>query len=465
MWKDVEKLIYDFCFPTEKNISVQWIIDNLKNLMAIFIFLDSASLAEICKDLLQFCQEHAHDQTEQFHLPALKLELLRTKTLENAIQQRSNQLQKLNPCDKSKLLLLSFDDQDNQTYQLIHIYPRLIRLYEQHKTLTRILHDQSHYNQSIGLQLSYLRLSDCMALLFPELPLLFMNSLQLDDFDFEKVHHFDTYLSSNEFRTSIKDLYEKRFVLQTTTGDSITLLSSNNETASQTLIESLKNIVQTMTTVANSEDLRKHWFYQLFESNEYHSFFALEIQFFLSNLFDEMKDNLSKLKDKFNNAGTIKATDYFKFSDSIMTEYGQELQRCRSRKVTVEKELNGFSSISARKDELERSVEKINREYDRIEQDYEIKLNNVAHEQIRRLLEINRQLQVKGNSLPLEIIDSIEEKKREEIASQEKRQVYTSIISKLDDELTQFSKDYQLALKWLNDNDQLYQFFQRCILN
>ncbi|CAF4316546.1 unnamed protein product, partial [Didymodactylos carnosus] len=495
MWANVEKLIYEFCLPTEQNLSVQFIIDNLKTLMAIFIFLDSTSLAEICKELLQFCQEHAHDQTERFHLPALKLELLRTKTLENAIQQRSIQLQKLNPCDKSKLVLISSDDQDSQTYELIHIYPRLIRLYEQHKTLTRILHDQSNYNQSVGIQLSYLRLSDCIALLFPELPILFMNSLQLDKFDFQNVHHLDTYLSSNEFRTSTKELYEKRFILESTTGESISLLSGNTETASQTIIESLKNVVQTMATAANIEDISKHWFYQLFESNEYHSFFAFEIQSFLSNLFDEMKDNLSTFKEKLHNAGTTMAINYFKFSDLILAEYGQELQRCRSRKVTAEKELNGLPSDSYRREELERNAEKARNECDQVERNYQIPLNTLANEQIRRLLEINRKLQVKGNYLPLEIIEKIENRKREGIETQENRQVYTSsefyaylfqsktallkldkaqfeqvksrvqvFIKQLTQELAQCSDDYQKALVWLQSDDSLYKIFHNYLL-
>ncbi|CAF4172155.1 unnamed protein product [Rotaria sp. Silwood2] len=495
MWAYVEKLIYEFCLPTEQNLSVQLIIDNLKNLMAIFIFLDSTSLAEICKELLQFCQEHAHDQTEQFHLPAPKLELLRTKTLENAIQQRSTQLQKLNPCDKSKLVLISSDDQDNQTYELIHIYPRLIRLYEQHKTLTRILHDQSNYNQSIGIQLSYLRLSDCIALLFPELPILFMSSLQLDKFDFQNVHHFETYLSSYEFRTSIKELYEKRFILQSTTGESISLLSCNAETASQTLIESMKSVVQIMATSAKTEDISKHWFYQLFESNEYHSFFAFEIQSFLSNLFDEMKDNLSTFKDKLDNTGITIATNYLKFSELIVIKYGQELQRCRSRKVTAEKELNGLLFNNYRREELERNAEEARNECKKVERDYQIQLNTVANGQIRRLLEINRKLQVKGNYLPLEIIEIIENRKREGTETQEKRQVYTSsefyaylfqsktvllklekpqfeqvksrvqvFIKQLTQELTQCYDDYQEALLWLRSDDSLYKIFHNYLL-
>ncbi|CAF0790029.1 unnamed protein product [Adineta steineri] len=496
MWENVEKLIYEFCLPIEQNLSVQWIIDSLKNLMAIFIFLDSTSLAEICKELLQFCQEHAHDQTEGFHLPTTKLELLRTKTLENAIQQRSTQLQKLNPCDKSKLVLISSDNQDSQTYELIHIYPRLIRLYEQHKTLTRILYDQSNYNQSIGIQLSYLRLSDCIALLFPELPILFMNSLQLDKFDFQNVHHLDTYLSTNEFRISIEELYKKRFILENTTGESsISLFSSNIETASQTLVEYIRNVVQTMTTVANTEDLRRHWFYQLFESNEYHSFFAFEIQSFLSKLFDEMKDNLSLFKDKLDNSGTIMATSYLKFSDLIVLECGQELHRCRSRKVTAEKELNGLSSNSYRREELQTNVERATNECNKVERDYQIQLNSVANQQIRRLLEINRKLQIKGNYLPSEIIEKIENRIDEGIDTQERRQVYTSsefyaylfqsktallrleksqfeqvksrvqlFIEQLQHELTQCYDDYEKALLWLQPDDNLYKIFHNYLL-
>ncbi|CAF3715926.1 unnamed protein product [Rotaria socialis] len=495
MWANVEKLIYEFCLPAEQNLSAQSIIDNLKNLMAIFIFLDSTSLAEICKELLQFCQEHAHDQTERFHLPAPKLELLRAKTLENAIQQRSAQLQKLNPCDKSKLVLISSDDHDNQTYELIHIYPRLIRLYEQHKTLAQILHDQSNYNQSIGIQLSYLRLSDCIALLFPELPILFMNSLQLDKFDFQNVHHLETYLCSNEFRTSTKELYAKRFILESKTGESISLLSSSAETASQALVESMKSVVQIMATAARIEDIRKHWFYQLFESNEYHSFFACEIQSFLSNLFDEMKDNLSRFKDKLNNTGTTMATNYLKFSDLIVSHYGQDLNRCRSRKVAAEKILEGLSSNSNRREELESNAEAARHECNQVERDYQIQLNAVANEQIRQLLEINRKLQVKGNYLPLEIIEKIENRKREGTESQEIRHVYTSsefyaylfqlkiallkfekpqfeqvksrvqvFIKQLTRELTQYYDDYQKALLWLQSDNSLYKIFHNCLL-
>ncbi|CAF1675021.1 unnamed protein product, partial [Adineta ricciae] len=323
-----------------------------------------------------------------------------------------------------------------------------------------------------------------------------MSSLQLDDFDFEKVHHLETYLSSQEFRISIKDLYDKRFVLQATTGDSISLLSSNNETASQTLIDALKAVVQTMTNVATTEDLHKHWLSQLFESNEYHAFFALEMQLFVSNFFDEMKDNLSELKNKFNDTGTIiKATNYLKFSDSIVTECGQELQRCRSRKVTAEKELNELPSHSARRDDLQRSVEKANREYNNIEKEYQMKLNKVANEQIRRLLQVNRQLQVKGSALSLEIIDKIQDKQREGAESQDKQQVYTSsefyaylfqakatllkldkaqfekvrtrvqqILKQLQQELTQCYDDYEKALQWLQSDDKLHKIFHNYLL-
>ncbi|CAF5048492.1 unnamed protein product, partial [Rotaria sp. Silwood1] len=99
MWTNVEKLIYDLCSTTEINSSVQSIIENLKSLMAMFIFLDSTSLAEICRELLQFCQAHGNNKEDRFHLPTPRLKQLQTKTLENIIQQRSNQLQNLNPCD------------------------------------------------------------------------------------------------------------------------------------------------------------------------------------------------------------------------------------------------------------------------------------------------------------------------------------------------------------------------------
>ncbi|CAF2742626.1 unnamed protein product [Rotaria sp. Silwood2] len=492
MWTNVEKLIYDLCLPNENNSSAQSIIENLKSLMAMFIFLDSTSLAEICKELLQFCQEHAKDQTDRFHLPAPKLEQLRTKTLENAIQQRSIQLQKLNPCDKRNLMSITSDDQDIQAYELIHVYPRLVRLYKRHEALTKILHDQSNYNKLIGIQLSYVRLSDCIALLFPELTILFMGSLQLDNFDFKNVQQLQNYLKNDEFRTSIKILYERRFVLKSDASETLSLLSYDQTTASKILIESIDTIVHQMAQAADSLDIQNYWFHQLSESNEYHSFFALEVQSLLSKLSDEMQDNLLKLTNQLGTSGTLKATNYLKFSDSIVHQYDQDLQRCKARKATIEKELSTLSSNHWNRRQLEIDERDARNECIRIEQDYQSKLNKEALKQIRQLMEINRLLQVKGNHLATQIIEKIENKKQTTNESQEKRRLITSsefyeyllqsksvliklekeefsqlrsrVIEFLDNtnkELTQSYKDFDQALSWLTSDNNLYQIFYR----
>ncbi|CAF3682272.1 unnamed protein product [Didymodactylos carnosus] len=283
-------------FHRQTSESIQSIIEILKSLMAMFILLDSTSLAEICKDLLQFCEKHAHDQTDRFHLPAPKLEQFRTKTLENAITQRSAHLQTLNPYDKTNLMLITSDDQDIQAYKLIHIYPHFVRLYKRHETLTRILRDQSNYNKSMGIQLSYLRLSDCIALLFPELPMLFMGSLQL-----------------------------------------------------------------------------------------------------------------------------------YAISDAVVHQYDQDLQQCKAQKANIEKELTKLASDHNRREQLETVKTDADNAYIRSEQDYHSNLNKEALKQIRQLMEINRQLQVKCNHLATQIIEKIENKQQTKNDLQETQRLITSI--------------------------------------
>ncbi|CAF1287253.1 unnamed protein product, partial [Didymodactylos carnosus] len=284
-------------FHRQTSESIQSIIEILKSLMAMFILLDSTSLAEICKDLLQFCEKHAHDQTDRFHLPAPKLEQFRTKTLENAITQRSAHLQTLNPYDKTNLMLITSDDQDIQAYKLIHIYPHFVRLYKRHETLTRILRDQSNYNKSMGIQLSYLRLSDCIALLFPELPMLFMGSLQL-----------------------------------------------------------------------------------------------------------------------------------YAISDAVVHQYDQDLQQCKAQKANIEKELTKLASDHNRREQLETVKTDADNAYIRSEQDYHSNLNKEALKQIRQLMEINRQLQVKCNHLATQIIEKIENKQQTKNDLQETQRLITSNI-------------------------------------
>ncbi|CAF4966808.1 unnamed protein product, partial [Rotaria sp. Silwood1] len=492
MWTNVEKLIYDLCSTTEINSSVQSIIENLKSLMAMFIFLDSTSLAEICRELLQFCQAHGNNKEDRFHLPTPRLKQLQTKTLENIIQQRSNQLQNLNPCDKSKLLLITSIDQDIQTYELIHIYPLLVRLYERREALIRILHDQSNYNQSIGIQLSYLRLSDIIALLFPELPLFFMESLQLDDFTFKHIEKLKKYLTTAEFRTTIKDLYEKRFILKNDKDEFLCLLSYNSSNGTEMLIESMQSLIKKMHTTAESEDTQNHWFHQLTESNEYHSFFALEIQSLLSKLFDEMQDNLSQFMKQIGVSGSYIATNYLKFSNSIVQEFGQDLQRCKARKIAIEKELHSPTLSDFKRRELEREDSNMNDECIKYEKDYQNKLNNVAVERIRRLLEVNRQLQVKGNYLPSQLIEKLEKSRLEISDTQQQQKLTTSsefyanlfrakihllkidkaefnqlkfrvteFIQKLRNELTKSYDEYHQALTWLMSDDNLHQIFKR----
>ncbi|CAF4622973.1 unnamed protein product [Rotaria socialis] len=496
MWTNVEKLIYDLCSSNAGHLTVQSIIDNLKSLMAIFIFLDSTSLAETCRELLQFCQEHAKGEEDRFNLPELRLKELQTKTLENIIQQRSNQLKRLNPCDKSKLLLITSADQDIQTYELIHIYPLLVRLYERREALMRILHDQANYNQSAGMQLSYLRLSDIIALLFPELPVLFMETLQLDDFTFKYIEKLKKYLASPEFRTTIKDLHVERFTLRNGKDESLSLLSFDSSQATNKLVEFMRSLINKMNESVEIEDLKNHWFYQLTESNEYHSFFALEIQSLLSKLFDEMQDNLSQFTKQLGVSDSCTATNYLKFSSSIVQATGRDFQQCKARKATIEKELMSPTLLDYKRRELERENSKINDEYITLEKDYQKILNGVAVERIRRLLEVNRQLQVKGNYLPSQLIEKLDKPKSEANSNQQQQQKLTTssefyatlfsakasllkmnltefnqlksrvteFIEKLRNELAKSYDEYHEALKWLMPDDNLYQIFTRFLL-
>ena len=492
MWTNVEKLIYELCLPNKNNNSAQSIIDRLKSLMAMFIFLDSTSLAEICKGLLQFCQEHADDQTDQFHLPAPRLKQLQTQTLENVIEQRSSQLQRFNPCDKSNLQSITSDEQDIQSYELIDIYPRLIRLYERHETLTRILHDQSNYQQSTGMQLAFLRLSDAIALLFPELSVLFMESLQFDNFHFEQIHQLDKYFSTEQFRLSIKELYEQRFILKSAAGEHLSLLAYDQPTGSELLIEAIQALVRQMVNTANSEDIHTHWFHQLTESNEYHAFFALELQSLLSKLFDGMQQNLSQFVKQLDSvSGTTMATDYLKFVDSMVNTIGQDLQRSKARKGIIEKELNNSTLTEGKRRDLEMELRQANGEIVRFEREYQTKLNTVAVGHIRRLLEVNRHLQMKGNYLPSQLMDKIENPPARATTSQQQRLTTSSefydylfrskvillksentefqqlrtrvneFVEKVNKELTQAYADFHQALVWLTEDDDLRQIFQR----
>ena len=492
MWTKVEKLISELCLPNKGNNSAQSIIDRLKSLMAMFIFLDSTSLAEICKELLQFCQEHADEQTDQFHLPAPRLKQLQTRTLDNVIEQRSRQLQRLNPCNKSHLQSITSDEQDIQTYELIHIYPRLIRLYERHETLTRILHDQSNYQQSTGMQLAFLRLSDAIALLFPELAVLFMQSLQFDTFHFDQMHRLEKYFATEDFRSAIKELYEQRFLLRTAAGERLSLLAYDQSTGSELLIEAIQTLIRHMVTTASSEDIHTHWFYQLTESNEYHAFFALELQSLLSKLFDEMQQNLSQfVKQLDGTSSATKATHYLKFAESVMNTAGQDLQRCQARKAIIEKDLNGSTLTGGKRRDLEIDLRQVNNENVRFAQDYQVKLNHVAVDHIRRLLEVNRRLQMQGKYLPSQLMEKIENHPASATTSQQQRLTTSSefydylfrsksVLLKADNtafdqlrkrtnefietvkkELTQAYAEYHQALAWLTADDNLHQLFQR----
>ncbi|CAF3436500.1 unnamed protein product, partial [Rotaria sp. Silwood2] len=493
MWTNIEKLIYKLCSSHDNSLSTQSVMNNLKSLMAMFIYLDSRSLAEICKELLQLCQEHTQDETDRFHLPATKLEQLQTNTLENAIRQRANQLEKFNPCDKSNLISVLMNE--IQAYELIHICPCLTRLYERHATLTRILHDQSNYNQSISIQLAYLRLSDCIALLFPELPILFMESLQLDHLNFEKVQQLKNYLLTDQFRTSIEQFNETRFSIKNNSDASFLLLSNDQSIATKLLMDSIRSVVEQMTIAAGSTDMRKHWFHQLTESNEYHSFFALEIQAFLSKLINEMKENLLTLKEKLDPPENFQATNYIKFSESIMQQCGEDLRRCQARKAIIKTKLSTISYTFFKEAQLKKEDDDANNEYSRIEREYQNKLNQVANENIRQLLAINRQLQKIGDYLASDIIEIIEDRKQESTESKKNRPMFTSsefyaylyqskaailkmtkadfqlltsrvheFIDKVSQELKNSYDDYQKALLWLTSNDNLYCLFKRFLL-
>ncbi|CAF4817433.1 unnamed protein product, partial [Rotaria sp. Silwood2] len=132
--------------------------------MSTFVLLDSTPLAELCRGLLQICQEPSQDTSDSFHLPKHKLDYFQERTLVSLVQQRYNELKKFNPCYKTNILLIKTNDKDVDTCKLIHLYPLLVQLNKRHETLTQILHDQMSYNQQDGIQLSYLRVSDCIAL-------------------------------------------------------------------------------------------------------------------------------------------------------------------------------------------------------------------------------------------------------------------------------------------------------------
>lgn len=487
MWNKVEKSIYELCSTTESNSSAKSIMENLKSLMATFIFLDSTSSAKICRELLQFCQEHVQNLDDRFNLPAPRLRELQTKTLTSIIEQRYTELLRLNPCDKTNLLLITSNDQDVQSCRLIDIHPLLIRLKNRHEKLIQILHDQASYKQIVGIQISYLRFSDCLALLFPELSTLFLESLQLDTFNFQYINRLETYLHEDQFRTSIKDLHEHRFLLKIEKNPSISLLSNESKIVQQ----SIENFIKRMKDIGQKENRFQH----LIESNEYHAFFALELQALLSTIFEEVQENLRAFLKQLQQPNNYLATDYLIFSDQMINEYGSERRACQSRKLAIENTLNEPSLTEDQRSSL--GIERMNAdgECEKAGKEHQKRMNDQAIKRIDQFLQMHHRLQMKSNSLAAQLIDTIRNRAVPIDDAQQKTEFITSrdfyedlfqiksdllkspqvefneVQIRLNTSLDRFTREFKEIydesrnhLHWLTDTDKLHQLFHRFLL-
>ena len=415
-------------------------------------------------------------------LPPADLTHLQTDILSTVIERRAKHWRHLVPCSKEHLSLMMLNDVRVESCTLLQLYPLLLRLKKRHETLTQIVHDMSSYNQVIGIHLPFLRPSDCIAVLCPQLSELFLESLVLDRLEFHRINALENYLKSERMSETIGDFCETRWTCLLDDGQRFRFIRADAAMSKTATTEHIRKFFR-RTIDEGRKDVRPLGYQSVSESGEFHAYFACEWQYLLNTLYEEMRDNLLGLAQKFNQSVKTKAAESLRFSQNVLNETGVELRSQQTRMCSIDKQLSDTDLSDADRSGMQQTKDELTSEIISKRIEYDRALNQKAVVGIRQLISVHDELKRFSEAIPALVfhgqdnrsVTSIDfhvalfqrrsdylQSNAEQFDASQRR--LNSFIGEKSEQLTKIYDEYMNKLAWLDDNDGLRQVFERFLV-